>query len=195
MHRLLAAFLFSTTCTSAPTTVDGSKSAPPGESQSGAAQDAGDGAEGGVVEQPGASKETPCNTDAECNGGTCEGEGCGDMQGRCEPKDRMCTRDLQAYCGCDGQTFRSSGSCPGRRFAHRGECSAALPDGSKCTNGTQCASGICEGEGCGDDQPGACMARDRQCTLDLRQYCGCDGQTFQGSGSCPGGRFAKRGKC
>jgi len=192
MTRLLAALLLANTCTTTPTTVDGAQPTPPAESQTGAAQD---GAEGGVVEQPATGGATACNSDADCGDGVCEGEGCGDMQGRCAPKQRMCTRDLQAYCGCDGQTFRSSGSCPGKRFAHRGECSAAQPDGSKCTNGTQCQSGICEGEGCGDDQPGTCMAKDRQCTMDLRQYCGCDGKTFQGSGSCPGGRFSKRGKC
>ena len=68
---------------------------------------------------------TGCTDDSDCDGGVCEGEGCGPGEGTCQPKDRMCTRDLQPYCGCDGQTFRSSGSCPGGRFAHRGECEAA----------------------------------------------------------------------
>jgi hypothetical protein len=107
----------------------------------------------------------------------------------------MCTRDLRTYCGCDGQTFQSSGSCPGKRFANPGECSTGLADGSKCTSAKECASGICEGEGCGDDKPGTCMSKQRQCTMDLRQYCGCDGKTHEGSGSCPSLRFSKRGKC
>jgi hypothetical protein len=66
---------------------------------------------------------TPCLTTAECpEGAVCEGEGCGDdTPGTCVGM-RPCTRDLRMYCGCDGVTFGSSGSCPGRRFAHRGEC-------------------------------------------------------------------------
>lgn len=67
----------------------------------------------------------PCLTAAECGSGICEGEGCGpDTPGTCAPRNRACTRDLRAYCGCDGVTFRTSGSCPGRRFAARGECPA-----------------------------------------------------------------------
>jgi len=31
--------------------------------------------------------------------------------------------------------------------------------------------------------------------MDIRQYCGCDGVTFQGSGSCPGRLYAKTGAC
>jgi len=26
------------------------------------------------------------------------------------------------YCGCDGQTFQGSGSCPPRPYSHRGAC-------------------------------------------------------------------------
>jgi hypothetical protein len=70
-----------------------------------------------------------CLSDADCDGGgVCEGQGCGDDEpGTCKPKARMCTRDSRAYCGCDGQTFRASGSCPGRRYAREGECTAAAP--------------------------------------------------------------------
>ena len=66
-------------------------------------------------------------------------------------------------------------------------------DGSDCNAGSECASGVCEGEGC--DVPGKCMPTSRACTKDLRQYCGCDGTTFSGSGSCPGARFSKREAC
>lgn len=70
-----------------------------------------------------------CLSDADCDGGVCEGEGCGDDQpGVCASPDRMCTRDARPYCGCDGQTFSSSGSCPGRRYASKGKCEdAAAP--------------------------------------------------------------------
>ncbi len=66
-------------------------------------------------------------------------------------------------------------------------------DGSECMAASECASGVCEGEGC--DVPGKCMPTSRPCTKDLRQYCGCDGATFSGSGSCPGARFSKRAAC
>ncbi len=68
-------------------------------------------------------------------------------------------------------------------------------DGADCLAADECVSGICEGQGCADNQPGKCMPRARGCTRDLRSYCGCDGKTFQTSGSCPGRRFASRGRC
>lgn len=71
------------------------------------------------------AEKTSCTTAADCGEGmVCEGEGCGEMQGVCAPKDRMCTRDLQTYCGCDGAEFQSSGSCPGDRYRNRGACEA-----------------------------------------------------------------------
>lgn len=68
-------------------------------------------------------------------------------------------------------------------------------DGASCRVATDCASGVCEGEGCTDDAPGTCVAAARACTKDFRTYCGCDGVTFHGSGSCPGARFAHREAC
>jgi hypothetical protein len=193
MTRALAILLFPAwACTVGPTSTDGANPSPDATPPAGHQPSA---EQGGIVEQPNGGAMA-CNTDADCKGGICEGQGCGDMEGRCAPKTgRTCTRDLRTYCGCDGQTFQGSGSCPGKRYSSPGECGSALADGSPCTSGPQCASGICEGEGCGDDKPGTCMAKDRQCTMDLRQYCGCDGKTHQGSGSCPSLRFAKRGAC
>lgn len=63
-----------------------------------------------------------CASDDDCDGGICEGEGCGEVLGTCVPRERMCTRDAQLYCGCDGVDFRASGRCPNRRYAHRGPC-------------------------------------------------------------------------
>jgi hypothetical protein len=68
-------------------------------------------------------------------------------------------------------------------------------DGASCLDGGECDSGVCEGQGCGASTPGKCMPRARACTRDLRSYCGCDGKTFQTSGSCPGRRYATRDKC
>ncbi len=136
-----------------------------------------------------------CQAGSDCQSGICEGQGCGNTPGKCMPERRACTKDLRPYCGCDGKTFRSSGSCPGQRFAYRGECKSKLAaDGAACRTGTDCQSGICEGQGCGKT-PGRCMSKQRRCTMDLRPYCGCDGKTFRSSGSCPGRRFAHPGGC
>ena len=69
-----------------------------------------------------------------------------------------------------------------------------LADGSACSNGGECASGTCEGMGCGPGQ-GRCMPAQRACTRDLRLYCGCDGKEFRASGSCPGQVFLHPGAC
>lgn len=155
----------------------------------------------------GAPAGAPCLASSECASGACEGQGC-DAPGTCAPADRSCTKDLREYCGCDGATFRSSGSCPGARYARAGSCEVpppptcpgsagcpAQPDGAACLVATDCASGVCEGLGCGRDAPGVCAPARRRCTKDRRAYCGCDGTTFYGSGSCPGRRFAAREAC
>jgi hypothetical protein len=68
-------------------------------------------------------------------------------------------------------------------------------DGASCLVGDECTSGVCEGQGCGDNTPGKCAPKARGCTRDLRTYCGCDGKTFQASGSCPGRRFSAKETC
>jgi hypothetical protein len=74
---------------------------------------------GGALKADGAS----CLAASECSSGKCEGEGCGPATpGTCVPTSRACTRDLRPYCGCDGKTFRTSGSCAGQRYAKKGEC-------------------------------------------------------------------------
>lgn len=158
----------------------------------------------------GAPAGAACAAPTDCASGVCEGEGCGATLGVCAEASRACTKDLREYCGCDGVTFGASGSCPGRRFAYAGECKAAEPeppacpgapdcpkqaDGSPCLAGTDCISGTCEGEGCGADTPGVCVAERRRCTRDRRPYCGCDGNTFYGSGTCPGRRYSAREMC
>ena len=76
-----------------------------------------------VAEVDAPPRKKACTTSEECGDGmVCEGEGCGEGQGICFSKDRMCTRDLQTYCGCDGVEFQSSGSCPGQRYSARGAC-------------------------------------------------------------------------
>jgi hypothetical protein len=89
-------------------------------------------ADGGATPDDGGATTPPttttCLRDADCGDGVCEGQGCGDAEpGTCVAKNRMCTRDSRPYCGCDGQTFRASGTCPGRRYASEGECSGTAP--------------------------------------------------------------------
>ena len=158
----------------------------------------------GPVGQPVSNTPAPdgssCNSFLECDSGICEGQGCGPNEGVCASNERRCTRDMATMCGCDGVTFQGSSSCPGKRFARGGACETSggeatnRPDGSACTNPEDCGSGICEGMGCGTEE-GVCAPKSRPCTRDLRSYCGCDGQTFQSSGSCPGARFSAKGTC
>ena len=76
-------------------------------------------------------RPTPPHRSVAGASGMCEGQGCGaGAPGRCAAARRACTKDLRPYCGCDGKTFRSSGSCPGRRFAHPGACAAGAGPGS-----------------------------------------------------------------
>lgn len=133
----------------------------------------------------------PCEAHDDCASGICEGEGC-DVPGRCASRDRICTDDLQPYCGCDGVWFFGSSTCPGGRYDDALECKA--PDGEACTTHEDCVSGICEGLGCEAGQ-GVCAASERGCTEDEVAYCTCEGVTVYGSGSCPGVRYASEGEC
>lgn len=68
-----------------------------------------------------------CASSADCARGLeCVGpEGCG-TPWTCQPVDG-CTPDLTSYCGCDGTTFQSSSSCPGRPYLQRGACGILPP--------------------------------------------------------------------
>jgi len=63
-----------------------------------------------------------------------------------------------------------------------------------CRSSSECAQGeICVGEeGC--DKVWTCEPA-RGCTRDLVTYCSCDGETVQGSGSCPPEPYSHRGPC
>lgn len=202
--------------TSGGSTAAGGSSQLPGRDTTGGREtgtggDDGEGVDGGPGEgsggkpsrQPVAANGASCTTADDCESGVCEGLGCGDDGGTCVSPARPCTRDLVAYCDCDGITFQASGSCPGQRFASEGACAGAggagggggtTPEGESCVTGEDCESGVCEGLGCGDDN-GTCVSLLRACTADLGEYCGCDGETFYGSGSCPGDRYASVGPC
>lgn len=152
----------------------------------------------GACAPAGAADGAACLDGAECASGICEGQGCGpDSPGVCASAQRMCTMDSRPYCGCDGETFRASGTCANRRYQAKAPCAPPQPKpgGAACLQDSECESGACEGEGCGDDTPGVCAAVQRRCTRDARAYCGCDGKTFRGSGTCPGHRYLAKGTC
>ena len=69
----------------------------------------------------GADLGAACAKPDDCKSGICEGPGCA-TGAKCVAADRMCTRDLVSFCGCDGKTFSGSGSCPGRPYKTRGSC-------------------------------------------------------------------------
>ena len=110
----------------------GAEDAADGEDAAAGAEDAA-GGEGAAVDAEATAGEdasgglladgAECLSNDACSSGVCEGEGCtDDAPGICQPKDRRCTRDLRPYCSCDGVTFRTSGSCPGQRYAATGFC-------------------------------------------------------------------------
>lgn len=156
-----------------------------------------DGSKVGGLPGPTLPEGRLCDTHADCGEGMqCEGVGCEPGQGRCVRTDRMCTRDLAQYCGCDGEQFAGSGTCPGDRYAYRGPCNPKREDGEACIDGRQCKSGMCVGEGlegCSRDDQGVCGAI--ACTEDRAIYCGCNNTQFAASGSCPNQQFAHRGPC
>jgi len=72
---------------------------------------------------------------------------------------------------------------------------ARLQPGESCFDGSECESGVCEGEGCGTRQPGVCVAAGRVCKGPEERFCGCDGETFRAPRDCPGQPYARRGAC
>jgi hypothetical protein len=75
------------------------------------------------------------------------------------------------------------------------EPGALVADGESCYAGSECQSGACEGEGCGVEQPGTCVAASRACRGAEQPFCSCGGQSFRAPSDCPGQRFAKRTSC
>lgn len=98
--------------------------------------------------------------------------------------------------GCGSEQPRPVPPAPSNTGSASPTSSAgAKPEGAECLAAADCTSKVCEGEGCGADHPGHCVAADRMCTQDIQSYCGCDGKTFTASGSCPGQRYAHRNQC
>jgi hypothetical protein len=64
-----------------------------------------------------------CAGSGDCpRGQVCTGDqGCG-MEWHCARPARPCLDDTQYFCGCDGESFRASMTCPGQPHRHRGSC-------------------------------------------------------------------------
>jgi hypothetical protein len=75
-----------------------------------------EGGSGGATGHSGPCFDSPC-------AGTCKGTTCAGAW-TCDTSAQACTSDIAEYCGCDGQTFEDSGSCPTRAFASRGACAS-----------------------------------------------------------------------
>lgn len=80
-------------------------------------------------------EDTVCTVSSDCEDGfTCQGEpGCGNVW-TCQPAPALCTLDLVFYCGCDGRTFTSSGSCAGAQHDNVGACDDAPVVGQSMTD-------------------------------------------------------------
>lgn len=145
------------------------------------------GAGGGVPE------DCEIEVDGQCYSSTteaCAAAGC--------PVERCDTlRSYPAQVEChDGTAPTEEGTTAGAGGEVVATTTTAAPgaEGSPCAGADECGEGLfCDGaEGC--DVPWACQPF-RPCTRDLVTYCGCDGETFQGGGNCPGRPFASRGPC
>lgn len=63
-----------------------------------------------------------------------------------------------------------------------------------CTSNADCGDDeMCAGPA-GCDVPWTCQQH-RPCTMDLRAYCSCEGETIHGSGSCPPAPYKHAGEC
>jgi hypothetical protein len=99
----------------------------------------------------------------------------------------------EPHTSAPAETSKAPGPVEHRGPAPVDRLSHGRADGDPCTRADECKSGVCEGEGCTTGPK--CVAADRMCTQDLVQYCGCDGTTFMGSGSCPRRPYRNRGAC
>ncbi len=83
----------------------------------------------------------------------------------------------------------------GSATAPQGQPGARAADGGSCRDGSECESGVCEGEGCGVNKPGRCVAASRACAGGEEIFCGCGERTFRAPADCPGQRYSRRGAC
>ncbi|MBX3274397.1 MAG: hypothetical protein KF729_29300 [Sandaracinaceae bacterium] len=120
---------------------------------------------------------TVCQSSDDCPSGfVCAGsEGCSTLW-TCVRRTRVrprCTREVAAFCSCDGDSFEGARTCPGRPYLHRGYCDGDEPTDVATADATADAGVVArdtgvapprrpdEGEG-----PRVCV-RDRDCPRGL----------------------------
>jgi hypothetical protein len=165
--------------------------------------------------------DADCRTGYVCSGVA----GCGTFWTCVRRRSVRCGRARVPYCSCDGETFDAPERCPGRPIAHAGYCDGDEPaevvasaDGPSssaaaseptssasqreprsgprpCMSNRDCPAGlVCEGEpGCGTEW--TCVRPRRPCISDTQYFCGCGGETFRASMTCPGRPHRQRGSC
>ncbi len=119
-----------------------------------------------------------CTSTAQCGRNeVCLGmPGCGVPWVCTQEPGRVCTGDFAPFCGCDGQTFYASSTCPDRPYQSRGGCPITPPpfDGGGPTP-TGCV--LANGSFCG---------RGETCRVDECTICRCTARGLEcaGSGAC-----------
>lgn len=69
-----------------------------------------------------------CSTNADCESGYCNGQGCGKREGTCYIQGETCLDKDMTVCGCDGEVHQGS-PCTVGRWVHEGSCEAGQGSG------------------------------------------------------------------
>lgn len=163
---------------------------------------------------------TICTSDDDCRSGfVCAGTaGCGTFWTCVRRRSLGCGRDRAPFCSCNGETIFASSRCPGQPIAHEGYCAGDEPEPAatpaaeppepptpsasstpgppaSCMSSRDCPRGqVCAGApGCGTDWH--CERPRERCVDDTQYFCGCDGESFRASMTCPGRPHRHRGAC